>query len=141
MKYLLPFVLLLTGCFHATWPPPSPIENPLPPPVIIAKGTNGEVSWNCRVSEHNDALTMVECQFDKETKHDVAIPACIKVGFFDEVDNKLVVESRQVCSGILIGQENSLGYVAFNKEKRLTLRRCGELLDLCTMLAYKSDGK
>lgn len=138
MKYLLPFVLCLTGCFHYTWSESKPVEKEPDPPAIIARGTNGSVDWNCQLTTYNDALAWITCGFQNKTAN--AQPsACIKVSFYDEATGKLVVASRDVCSGILPAKDTSERYAAFQKENRVTLRRCGELLDLCVMLAGPSQ--
>src|SRR5271166_4998173 len=117
MKYLLLPLLLLLGC-QATWPPPSPLEKPDPPPTIIASGTNGQVEWRCQLSELSPAV--VQCDFRNPLKQ--AVPsACLTVAFFDEESHKLVVESRKVCSGPLPSLGTNTNYVAFQKENRVAL--------------------
>lgn len=143
-KFLLPLALILTGCFHATWndskPAPLPKEDPIP--VIIARGTDTINSWDCSLEELNTSLVWVECKF---TNHWPAIAgnstanSCINVGFYDETTGKLVVESRKICSGPLRTGQISTNYAAFIKENRRSLRACGELLNLCVMLAGSSE--
>lgn len=138
MRKLLPFLLLLTGCFRYTWSESTPIENPPAPPVIIARGTDGINEWKCQLTELNSALAMVECDFRNNWPNiarNSTANSCIQVGFFGEKSGKLVVGSRKICSGPLKTGETSVNYAAFQKENRVALRKCGELLDLCVMLA------
>lgn len=135
-KFLLALPLLLVGCFHETWNDKPAVPEPQVP-VIIARGTDGITSWACNVEELNDALVWVKCDFHNGKP--VTESACIKVGFYDNATGKPVVESRRFCSGVLTPNDNSTQYAAFIKENRRTLRRCGELLDLCVMLAGPAD--
>ena len=132
MKYLLPFILCLTGCYHHTWndAPATPKEDHIP--IIIARGTDGNVNWTCQTEDLNDKLVWVPCEFQAK---EATSGACIKVVFYDEATMKPVVEGRKFCSGPLKAGENKTNYAAFIKENRMALRRCGELLDLCVMLA------
>lgn len=135
---MLPLLLALTGCFHYTWSEPSPVENPPPPPVIISRGTDGINEWSCKLEELNPALAWVECKFTNtwpSIAGNSTANSCIQVRFWDDASSRLVVESRKVCSGPLRTGENSTNYAAFQKENRVALRKCGELLDLCVMLA------
>lgn len=133
MKYLLPLVILLMGC-QATWNPPSSLEKPAPPPTMIAVGTNGSVEWHCELTELNSSLAWVECEFHNTLER--AVPsACLTIDFFDENNHNLIVESRKLCSGLLAATDVNTNYAAFQKEQRVTLRKCGEDLGLCVMLA------
>ena len=134
MKFLLPFVILLIGCFQYTWNDPTPVENPPVPPAIIARGTSGMVDWQCHLSELNHELAWVQCDFQNKL-HMAVGPACLRISFYDNATSKLVIESRTVCSGILPALETSTRYAAFQKENRVALRKCGENLGLCVMLA------
>jgi len=131
MKYLSLALLLLIGC--ATEPPPVPVT-PDPPPTIIARGTNGLVDYSCQVEELNDKLVWVPCEFHNKTPN-ITISSCIEVTFYDRQTMRPVAESRRLCSGPMAPNENKTNYAAFIKEKRQALQRCGELLDLCVMLA------
>jgi hypothetical protein len=132
-KFLLILPLLLAGCFHVTWSDSKAAPAPTPRvPDIIARGTDGIVNYSCQLEELNESLAWVQCDFHNGKP--VTENACIKVSFYDET-GKLVVESRRFCSGTLPPNQDSTNYAAFQKENRVTLRRCGELLDLCVMLA------
>src|ERR1700681_2546129 len=141
MKYFLATcLLLLTGCFHYTWNSSQPpkMDKPDWNPTQIARGTDGINSWACTDVDVNSNLVWIECKFHNNwpaiAGNSVAT-SCVRVRFFDEHSDKLVVESRKVCSGPLkVGQE-STNYAAFIKKDRDTLRKCGEMLDLCVMLA------
>lgn len=133
-KFLLVLPLLLVGCFHATWNDKPATPQVPDHPVIIARGTNKDVNWTCSLEDYNESLAWIQCDFENQQHH--AVPsACIKVAFYDNGNGKQVVDSRPVCSGILPALDSSERFVAFNKEKRVALRACGELLDLCVMLA------
>ena len=136
MKYLalLVIALSLISCAQTTWPPPSAIENPPPPPVIISSGTSGEVDWSCQLTELNPALAMAACDFQNKLPRAVP-PVCITLAFFDDKGGDLVVESRPLCSGLLPAHHLSTNYAAFQKEKRVALRKCGDDLHVCVMLA------
>lgn len=136
LALMLP-VLLLVGCKSVVIAP-SPVESPEPPPAIIARGTDGINEWACELKELNPALAWVECSFHNNWPAIAGrstADSCIRVRFFSEQSSKLVVESRKVCSGPLTAGATSVNYAAFQKENRVTLRSCGELLDLCVMLA------
>lgn len=145
--FLFALPLFLAGCFHHTWndkPTTTPKEEVAPGtseeatiPMIIALGTDGKVNWSCKLEELNDSLVWVKCDFHNSKT--VPESACTKVGFFNNQTNKLVVESRKVCSGPLAVGATSTNYAAFIKENRVALRACGELLDLCVMLAGPAD--
>lgn len=135
MKYLALAFLLLTGC-AGTPAPVAPVEPP--PPVIIARGTDGLVDWSCHVEELNDKLVWVPCEFHNKTPN-IIVSSCIEVTFYDRLTMTPVVESRRFCSGPMATNENKTNYAAFIKEKRQALQRCGELLDLCVMLAGPSQ--
>jgi hypothetical protein len=135
MKYLALAALLVVGCASTQPQPVAPKEDPIP--TIIARGTDGLVDWSCTVEELNDKLVWIPCEF--HNRNPAMISSCIKVSFYDEVSGKLVVESRKFCSGPLAPNENKTNYAAFIKEKRQTLQRCGELLNLCVMLAGHAD--
>jgi hypothetical protein len=132
---LLP-VILLTGC-RLVLLDPKPVENS-PPVTVIARGTDGINRWDCQVQSLNSTLVWVECRFTNtwtSTAGNSWANSCIQVRFFSEESSKLVVESPKICSGPLHAGNISFNYAAFQKENRVTLRSCGELLDLCTMLA------
>ena len=133
MKYLA--LLLLAGCVHAKWTDSIPAKNPAPPPVMVARGTDGDIDWKCELNDLNDSLAWVQCDFHDRSPFWLMTSACINVSFFDQATGKLVVESREICSGPLLYNGNSTNYAAFQKENRVTLRKCGESLDLCVMLA------
>lgn len=133
-KFLLVLPLLLAGCFHATWSDKPAAPQVPDHPVILAKGTNKDVNWTCSLEQLNESLVWVQCDFENQQKHQVP-SACVRVSFYDEGSGRLVVEGRPVCSGIMQPGDVSQRYVAFQKENRVTLRKCGELLDLCVMLA------
>ncbi len=132
--FLLALSAILAGC-ASTPAPVAPKEDPVP--TIIANGTDGNVTWKCQVEELNDKLVWVPCEFHNEKT--TGTSACIKVTFYDNVSLKPVLESRKVCSGLLSPHENKVNYAAFIKEKRQALQRCGELLDLCVMLAGTAE--
>lgn len=139
MRKLLVLMLpvLLVGC-KVVWSTPKPVENPEPPPTIIARGTDGVNEWACELTTFNPALAWVECKFHNTwpaIARNSTADSCIQVRFFDEQSSKLVVESKKLCSGPLRAGETSVNYAAFQKENRVALRSCGELLDLCVMLA------
>ena len=136
MKRLLLATILLAGCnwYSGYTPPPTPVENPPPPPVMIARGTNGQVEWRCELTEYNQTLAWVQCEFRNKLTVPVQ-PACIRVMFFDEETGKIVADSQTICSGFLLSDGTSTNYVAFMKEKRARLMKCGEKLGLCVMLA------
>jgi hypothetical protein len=133
MKYLL-LLLALAGCAHTEPPPANPVEDSKPPVVLIALGTDGFIDWRCELTELNDKLVWIPCKFHNRNPA-TTTGACIRVSFYDERTGKLVVQSRKVCSGILKPDDISENYAAFIKENRATLQRCGEVLDLCVMLA------
>ena len=135
MSKLFLFALLLIGCASTPVQPVAPKEDPIP--VIIARGTDGKVSWKCQVEEMNDKLVWVPCEFHNEKTS--LNSSCITVTFYDQLTMKPVVESRKICSGPLAPNDFKMNYAAFIKDKRATLQRCGELLDLCVMLAGKSE--
>lgn len=134
MKSFL-FALLLAGCASTTVQPAAPKEDPVP--TIIARGTDGLVEWKCQLEELNDKLVWIPCEF--HNVNPAITSSCIKITFYSEADMKPVVESRKICSGLLSPNEIKMNYAAFIKDKRATLQSCGELLNLCVMLAGKSE--
>jgi hypothetical protein len=138
MKYLLLTLLILVSC-QTTWNPPTSLEKPSPPPAIIARGTDGTIHWACQLQDLNPALAWVECRFTNNNVINSTTGTCIQVRFFSEESSKLIVESRALCSGSLGPGGSFINYAAFQKEKRVALRKCGELLDLCTMLAGPAE--
>lgn len=138
MKYLLSLVLLLTGCASSFRTASPAIENPPPPPIVIAAGSNGQVEWRCQLNDLNPVLAWVECDF-RNTLPRAVSPACITVTFFDEASHKLIAESRKFCSGVMPAWHVSTNYAAFYKENRKALRKCGDDLSLCVMLAVGTE--
>lgn len=134
MKYLvLLFTLLsLSGCFHATFYDTKPVQ---PPPIMVATGTDGDLDWRCELKELDESLVWVQCDFHNQTIAWAAAQNCVRVSFYNESDGKLVAQSRRVCSGLLPYQASSTNYAAFEKENRKALRKCGERLSSCVMLA------
>jgi hypothetical protein len=132
MKNFLLALLVLAGCASTPVQPVTPKEDPVP--TIIARGTDGLVDWSCQVEELNDKLVWVPCEFHNKTTN-ITVSSCIEVVFYDRQTMRPVVESRRFCSGPTAPNENKTNYAAFIKEKRQALQRCGELLDLCVMLA------
>ncbi len=131
MKYFLVVLLALVGCASAPQPQPAaPKEDNTP--IIIARGTDGNVDWVCNVENLNDKLVWIPCEFHAK---EATSGACITVGFFDETTGKPVEESRKFCSGPMQADEIKTNYAAFIQGKRKGLQACGELLDLCVMLA------
>lgn len=128
---------LLVGCAQTTWKAPTEMERPASSVAILASGTDGLIHYQCDVSEVNSPLVWVECKFKNDST--AMDKTCINVSFFDEVTGDLVVQSQKVCSGVLMPTQISTNYVAFQKENRVTLRKCGELLDLCVMLTTRED--
>lgn len=131
MKYSLLMLLALAGCASAP-PKPTVTAKDDTTPVIVARGTDGNVDWVCNVENLNEKLVWIPCEFHARE----ATPgACVTVGFYDEVTGKPVMESRKFCSGPLQADEIKTNYAAFIQGKRRGLQACGELLDLCVMLA------
>jgi len=135
MKYFL-LALLLIGCAKPEYTP-GPNDQPAPHPLIIAEGTSGPVDWACQVEDLNDKLVWVECNF-KNAVHFPVGSVCVNVNFYDEEAKKLVVGSRNVCSGPLLTLGTSTNYAAFTKEKRQALQQCGDNLQSCVMLAERN---
>ena len=134
MKYLL-LALLLAGCnWYSGHTPDVPVETLPPTPVMIANGTSGAIDWSCRLTEFNQTLAWVQCKFANISAKP-ADQVCIRVTFFDEETGKIVADSQTICSGFLLQSGASTNYVVFQKEKRASLRKCGEKLALCVMLA------
>lgn len=131
MKYLLFALLCLTGC-KVVWNDPPATTPPIVAPGPQASGSYLNVEWNCRETDLNDALVMVQCDF-----HNTSPPAkelCIKVEYDTVADEKKVTESRDLCSGPLWADGTSQNYAAFFKEARQTLTNaCGAKLEKCYM--------
>jgi hypothetical protein len=139
MKHL--FILLalsLVSCVYTWSDSPSSDIKERPIPMIHAHGTDGINNWNCEVKDMNPQLVWVECKF-VNTWGDIAgrstASTCIRVRFFDEKSNKLIVESRKLCSGALRVEGTSVNYVAFTNQDREALNNCGPFLGSCVMLA------
>ena len=131
MKYSLLLLLALAGCASAP-PKPTVTAKDDTTPVIIARGTDGNVDWVCNVENLNEKLVWIPCEFHAK---EATNGACVMVGFYDEATGKPVMESRKFCSGPLQADEIKTNYAAFIQGKRRGLQACGELLDLCVMLA------
>jgi hypothetical protein len=137
MRKLLLLLFVLVGC-QTPVVAPSPAESSPPVPGIIARGTDGINDWSCSLEELNHDLVWVKCDFQNhfpKIAGNSTANSCTKVTFYDEGTMKPVVQSRKVCSGPLHVGAKSENYAAFIKKDRVALRRCGELLDLCVMLA------
>ena len=127
MKHLL--LLFLISCTSKD----SIVVDPPEVPIQIARGTDGKISWRCELRELDERHAKVRCSFTNNSE--VEDNACIKVSYYDEQTDELISESDQFCSGTLAPQRSQVYDALFYKNKRKALQKCGELLDLCVMLA------
>ena len=133
MKRYLTLIVMLACSSSTPLEYKSPIDEIPAVPVQIARGTDGKTEWMCQLQKLDQSKVEVECQFHNNSKE--ANETCIKVSYYDNESNNLVTESSQICSGLLVSQNDNLVRTTFVKNKRRALQRCGELLDLCVMLA------
>ena len=147
MKYLLLLLLVFCSmsCMVRWSPSPIPVivtEKGYVTPIIVSYGSNGINEFKCQVEEVNASVIWVSCNFHNlwpNIAGNSTANSCIRVRFFDQGYQQLLVQSRQICSGPLRAGEKSVNYAAFFKEDRLILRRCFELFDqgklgTCAML-------
>lgn len=127
MKYL--FLWFLIACSSQ----PTITADPPEVPIQIARGTNGKINWSCELQELDEQHAKVRCSFSNDS--DVANNACIRVSYYNEQTDTLISESNQICSGNLNPEKSEIKDAVFVKNNRKALQKCGELLDLCVMLA------
>lgn len=128
MKYsLLAILVVLSGCWHATW-----VDSPPPPVGQTVSGWNQAhtVQYTCEQQDVNSALVWVACDF-----HNVSAQrtnTCLQVIY--NKGSQEVAASRQVCSYYLWENQSTTNYAAFTKEPRNKLAQsCGDKLQLCTL--------
>lgn len=133
-KILLALPLLLVGCYHATWADqpttPSPTKT-----TAMEWNSNHKIGYSCQQQEVNPTLVWVSCDFQNFSSS--VESACIRVHYTK--NGQEVVESRQVCA-YLAGNQSDTNFVAFNKDKRMTLDlKCGADLSLCQISTQSAE--
>jgi hypothetical protein len=137
---LLAIVSLIgfVGCAEAQAPAPAtPTEATVP--SKIATGADNGVEWTCQLTEFNEKLAWVPCEFRSRAPGWMMHEACTKVVFYEASTMNPVAESRILCSGPLAFNQTSVNYAAFRENTRTALQRCGDDLHLCVMLANRAQ--